>query len=377
MPGAKLVEHFSGMKDARCAGKVAHQLIDILVIAVCAVIAGAESWVDMERYGRCKAQGLASFLALPNGIPSHDTFRRVFMLIDPLAFEAAFTSWAQSFAQSLDREVVAIDGKTVRRSFDHRREQGPLHIVSAWACEQGISLGQCQVSDKSNEITAIPALLDALVLKNSIVTLDAMGCQRAIVSKIMERGADYLVTLKGNQRKIFTAVRDYCARTCFEPGAISRPACDAFDDKHGRLVRRRMFVCPEATLLEPLTDWPGLKSVLAVESIRSIKDSDKVETEIRYFLSSCEDAPEVLAKAIRQHWAIENSLHWVLDVTFREDDSRVRERTSVRNLALLRKIAINLIRRHLKSRDSLRGRRKMAAWDNGFMEQVLTGFFHA
>ena len=377
MSAKKLVAHFSAIEDARCAGKVAHQLIDVLVIAVCAVIAGAESWVDMALYGRSKAEMLKGFLELPNGIPSHDTFRRVFMLIEPQAFEAAFTKWAQSLSQHLEREVIAIDGKTVRGSFDRGKQQSALHIVSAWACEQGLSLGQLQVGDKSSEITAIPELLDALTLENSIVTLDAMGCQRAIADKILERGADYLITLKANQGKMFKAVREHCVTTCFGSDATNKPVCDAFDDSHGRLVRRRVFACQDAAALKPLADWPGLNTVLAVESIRSINGSNKVESEIRYFLSSCQDTPEILAQAIRQHWRIENSLHWVLDVTFREDNCRVRERTAVRNFALLRKIAINLIGRHHKSRNSLRGRRKIAAWDNDYMTQILTGLFHA
>lgn len=373
----KLVEHFSGLQDPRCDGKIEHRLIDILVIAVCAVIAGAESWVDMALYGRSKAGWLESFLALPSGIPAHDTFRRVFMLIDPEAFEACFAAWAHSFAENLDREVIAIDGKTLRRSFDRGRDQGPLHIVSAWASERGLVLGQRQVSDKSNEITAIPELLDTLILKGSIVTLDAMGCQRAIARKILDRGADYLVTLKANQGRMFAAVQAHCAELCFGRHASSQPACDAFDDSHGRRVRRRVFACPQATTLEPLHDWPGLQTILAVETIRNVNGSGKTQAEIRYFLSSCQDPPQFLAKAIRTHWSIENSLHWVLDVTFREDDCRVRERTAVRNFALLRKIAINLVRRHSHSRNSLRGRRKMAAWDNTYMRQILSGSFHA
>jgi len=377
MSAEKLVGHFSELEDVRCSGKVTHQLIDILVIAVCAVIAGAESWMDMELYGRSKISFLKGFLALAHGTPSHDTFRRVFMLIDPKAFEAAFTAWAQSFSAGLEREVIAIDGKTVRRSFDRARGQSALHIVSAWACEQGLSLGQVQVSAKSNEITAIPELLDALVLNNTIVTLDAMGCQRTIASKIVERGADYLITLKANQGKMFAAVREHCAAACFADQATLKPVCDAFDDSHGRLVRRRVFVCPQATELVAVSAWPSLKTVLAVESIRSLDHSGKVETDIRYFLSSSQDSPEVLASAIRKHWRIENSLHWVLDVTFREDDCRVRETNAVSNFALLRKIALNLIGQHRSSTNSIRGRRKIAAWDDQYMTQILTGLFHA
>jgi len=372
-----LVEEFSALEDPRCSGKIDHRLIDILVIAVCAVIAGAESWEDIALYGRSKIDWLGTFLALPHGIPAHDTFRRVFMLIDAGGFERCFEAWARSFGATLDREVVAIDGKTLRGSFDRGRERGPLHIVSAWASGRGVVLGQRQVGDKSNEITAIPELLDVLDIKGAIVTLDAMGCQRAIATKIRARGADYLMTLKANQGKKFTAVQELCTMTCFSHSPIHRPVHDEFDDGHGRLVRRRVFVCPDAAALEPLRDWPGLHTVLAVESIRSINGAGKTETDIRYFLSSSSDHPERLAKALRQHWEIENSLHWVLDVIFKEDHCRIRERNAVQNFSLLRKIAINLVRRHHTSKASLTGRRKMAAWDNRYMEQVLTGIFHA
>ena len=297
-----------------------------------------------------------------------------------LYLEPTLRAWLWAFGH---HSTATYQGLSVKVPSMWRQEETPagqrqLRLVRARLGEPGgLVLGQRQVGDKSNEITAVPELLDTLDLKGSIVTLDAMGCQKAIVSKILERGADYLVTLKANQGKIFAAVRDHCLETCFALGASNRPASDEFDDKHGRLVRRRVFACPQAVLLEPLRDWPGLRTVVAVESIRSINGSGKVEAEIRYFLSSCTDAPEMLAKAIRQHWSIENSLHWVLDVTFREDDCRVRDRTAVRNFALLRKIAINLVRRHNSSRNSLRGRRKIAAWNNQYMRQVLTGIFHA
>ena len=316
---------------------------------------------------------LRSFLSLANGIPSHDTFRRVFMLIDPDAFEACFTAWAQSFTEAFKREVVAIDGKTLRRSFERRRAQGPLHLVSAWASEQGLVLGQRAVDGKSNEITAIPALLETLSLKNSIVTVDAMGCHKAIASRILEQGADYLLVLKANHGTAFTAVQEYCERHCFAVGAAGKPVFDVFDDRHGRLVRRRVFTCPEAASLEALGAWPGLRSVLAVETIRGVNGSGTVEAEIRYFLSSCCDDPTVLVQAIRRHWTIENGLHWVLDVTFREDDSRVRDRIAARNLAILRKIALNLMSRDRTARVSMRARRKQAAWNNEYMLSLLAG----
>jgi predicted transposase YbfD/YdcC len=368
-----LVQHFGAVEDLRCRGKIRHRLEAILVIAVCAVIACAESWDDIALYGRSKLAWLKTFLELPNGIPSHDTFRRVFMLIDPDAFEAGFTAWTGSLAADFEREVVAIDGKTLRRSFDHGREQSPLHLVSAWACERGLVLGQRCVDGTSNEITAIPVLLDQLALENSIVTLDAMGGQTAIAERILVRGGDYLLALKANHPTAYAAVAAHFDQHCFRPGADRRADCDAFDDTHGRLVRRRVFASTEAAELDALKDWPGLHTVLAVEAIRSVNSTPKVETEIRYFLSSCRDEPAILGKAIRTHWAIENRLHWVLDVTFREDDSRVRDHHAARNLAILRKVAINLVSRDRSAKASIRARRKKAAWDDHYMRQLLAG----
>lgn len=367
----QLMEHFSDLDDPRCPGKVEHRLIDILVIAVCAVIACAESWEDIALYGRSKRDWLRQFLALPNGIPSHDTFRRVFMLIDPDAFEACFTAWVGAIATPGTQEVVAIDGKTLRRSFDRGRDLAALHVVSAWASDQRLVLGQRRVDGKSNEITAIPELLKVLALENTLVTLDAMGCQKAIAQGILDRQADYLLVLKANQGNAYKAVRDYCGPHCFQRGATLRPIFDAFDESHGRLVRRRVFVCPEAATLEALSDWPGLRTVLAVESIRSVKGSSKVEAEIRYFLSSSAGEVSRLAQAIRRHWSIENSLHWVLDVTFREDDSRIRDPSAARNFALLRKMALNLVGQDRSTKGSLRAKRKKAAWNDDYMRQLL------
>ena len=233
-----LGQYFVAVEDPRCSGKVEHRLVEVLVIAVCAVIACAESWDDIALYGRSKLAWLRTFLDLANGISSHDTFRRVFMLIDPDAFEAGFTKWVGSLAAGFEREVVAIDGKTVRRSFDHGREQSALHVVSAWASKQGLVLGQRCVDGKSNEITAVPELLDQLALQNSIVTLDAMGCQTAIAERILARGGDYLLTLKGNHPLAHAAVVGHFDQHCFRVGAPCRADCDAFDDMHGRLVRR-------------------------------------------------------------------------------------------------------------------------------------------
>jgi predicted transposase YbfD/YdcC len=300
------------------------------------------------------------------------------MRIAPDAFEVNFTAWVRALAIPLppgEPEVVALDGKTLRRSFDRGRDLAALHVVSAWASEQRLVLGQRRVDGKSNEMTAIPELLKLLALENTLVTLDAMGCQKDIAQGILDRQADYLLVLKANQGTAYEAVRSYSATHCFQRDATVRPVFDAFDDSHGRLVRRRIFVCPEATTLEALREWPGLRTVLAVESIRSINGSGKVAAEIRYFLSSFADDPQVLAQAIRRHWSIENRLHWVLDVTFREDESRVRDPTAARNFALLRKIALNLVGQDRTTKASLRAKRKKAAWDDDYMLHLLQANF--
>jgi len=370
----RLVDAFSGVPDPRCTGKVVHRLLDIVVIAVCAVIAGAESWEDIALYGRMKRQWLSSILELTGGIPSHDTFRRARSLIEPQAFERCFLAWAGNLAAGSPREVIAIDGKTMRGSFDTRRALGPLHILSAFATERGLALGQLAVDGKSNEITAIPELLDALALEGTIVTLDAMGCQKTIATKILEHKADYVLALKGNQGTLHRAVVALCAQQCFGRNAPQRAVMDAFDDSHGRTVRRRAFACAVDAQQAPFNAWPGLRQVLAVETIRQQPGKSTV-ADIRYYLSSCADAPEVLARAIRQHWGIENRLHWVLDVSFREDACRIHDRHAARVFAVLRKIAMNLIRQDAKSRASLKGRRKQAAWSNDYMEQVLRSTF--
>ncbi len=368
---------FTGLEDPRETRRRDHRLVDILVIAVCAVIACAESWEDIELYGRSKQAWLETFLALPNGIPSHDTFRRVFMPPDPDAFEACFARWAQSLIGKVEREVVATNGKTVRRSGSRRHDHGPLHPVSAWASDQGLVLGQREVDGKSNEITAIPELLDTLHPDGCIVTLDAMGCQKDIAARIRAEGADYLLVLKANHGRAFEAAHEHSERSRFGRGSGGRPVFDAFDKSRGRLVRRRVFVDPAAKDLEPLHSWPDLSMVLAVETSRGVTGTGKVEAEIRYFLTSCGDDPAVLVRAIRRHWSVENALHWVLDVIFREDDSRVRDRTAARNFALLRKIALNLVARDRSGRSSLRGRRKRAAWNDDHMLQIIARQAHA
>jgi predicted transposase YbfD/YdcC len=370
-----LISEFASIEDPRCAWKVEHRLLDILVIAVCAVLGEAESFEDIALYGRCKQAWLRQFLALPNGIPAHDTFRRIFMLIDPDAFERCFLGWVRTVfrADESAPRQVAIDGKTVRRSFDRKHGRSPLHLVSAYATEHGLVLAQRAVEEKRGELTVLPDLLDGLDLCGCLVSLDALACRPEIAEQIVGRGGDYLLALKGNRKKAHAEVRDWFAANAFALGGSLRPFFDAFDDGHGRLVRRRVFACPDVDAFATLKGWPGLATVLAVETLRGVNGRGKVTAEIRHYLSSAKLPPEVLAAAIRNHWRVENGLHWVLDVTFREDASRVRNRNAARNLALLRRIALNLARADTSLKASLKGKRKYAAWDNDFMAMLMAG----
>ncbi|MGZ9110678.1 MAG: ISAs1 family transposase [Rhodoplanes sp.] len=370
-----LINQFAQLEDPRCDWRVEHKLIDILVIAVCAVIGEAESFEDIALYGRCKRDWLQRFLELPGGIPSHDTFRRVLMLIDPDRFERCFLGWVRAVFQpdAAAPRQIAIDGKAVRRSFDRKQGRSPLHLVSAFATEQGLVLAQRAVANKGGELAVLPDLLDGLDLRGCLVSLDALACQPAVAERIVSRGGDYLITLKGNQRNTHAEVKDWFAADAFAPGAPRRPCFDAFDQSHGRLVRRRVFACPDVSVFATLKDWPNLAAVLAVETIRGINGTGKVTAEIRYFVSSAQVPPEILAMAIRRHWSVENELHWILDVGFREDTSRVRDRNAARNLALLRKIALNLARTNTTLKASFKGKRKCAAWDNAFMATLIAG----
>src|SRR5689334_11076759 len=370
-----LIAAFETIEDPRCEWKVEHRLIDILVIAVCAVLGEAESFEDIALYGRCKQPWLEGFLELPNGIPSHDTFRRVFMLIDPEAFERSFLGWVRAVFRPDEAapRQLAIDGKTVRRSFDRKHGRSPLHLVSAYATEDGIVLAQRAAENKGGELAVLPDLLDGLDLRGCLVSLDALACHPGVAERITDRGGAYLLALKGNRKKAHAEVKGWFATNAFALGGSLRPCFDAFDDSHGRLVRRRVFACPDAGVFATRADWPGLKAVLAVETIRGIPGRGTVTAEIRYYLSSAALLPEALAAAIRNHGKVENGLHWVLDVTFREDASRVRERTAARNLALLRKIALNLARADGTLKASLKGKRKYAGWDDAFMATLIAG----
>jgi predicted transposase YbfD/YdcC len=370
-----LISEFEAIEDPRCDWKVEHRLVDILVIAVCAVVGEAESFEDIALYGRCKQDWLQGFLELRGGIPSHDTFRRVLALIDAERFERCFLGWVRSVfrTDAAAPQQIAIDGKTVRRSFDRQNGGSPLHLVSAFATEHGLVLAQRAAEAKKGELSVLPGLLDGLDLRGCLVSLDALACRPEIAEQITARGGDYLLALKANRKKAHAAVQDWFRVQAFDRGAPLRACFDAFDEGHGRLVRRRVFVCADLEALPALEGWPALTTVLAVENIRGVNGTGKVTAQIRYYLSSSKQPPEQLAAAIRRHWMIENGLHWVLDVGFNEDASRVRERTAARNLALLRRIALNLARADTTLKASLKGKRKSAAWDNAFMATLIKG----
>lgn len=313
---SSLIEHFEDISDPRIDRSKRHKLIDIIIIVIVGVICGAESWRAIEMVAEEKKDWLKKFLELPSGIPSHDTIARVFSRISARQFEICFSLWMKATATLTNGQVIAIDGKTLRRSFDKTSDESAIHMVSAWATENGVVLGQIKVDAKSNEITAIPKLLEVLELSGCIVTTDAMGCQKTIGAQIIDKGADYVFGLKGNQGNTLGAVEMHFDTTNSELEALTTT-----DGDHGRIETRNYKVVA-ANKVPELTEWPGCKSAVMVTSTRETRE--KTTTESRYYISSLEPNVAILAKAIRGHWGIENSLHHVLDVTFKEDQSRVR-----------------------------------------------------
>jgi len=369
-----LVAHFSVMKDPRMERTKLHSLTDVMVVALCGVLCGADSWVEVEEFGLSKESWFRQFLKLDNGIPSHDTFGRVFSLLDPGEFERCFAGWLSAVAKELAGKVVAIDGKTSRGSFDRVKGQSPLHLVSAYAAEARLVLGQVATETKSNEITAIPELLKTLVLTGCIVTIDAMGCQREIARQIVAQQADYVLGLKGNQSTMHAEVKEF-----FEAARadgfkdVPHSFHEEFDKGHGRIETRRCWTTGDVKWFEDLPKWSGLRSFIAIESTRVM--DDHTSTEMRYYISSLDglDA-EQAARVVRQHWTIENELHWELDVVFREDLSRVRDRNSAHNFSILRRLALNLLKGNPRGKSSIQVRRKVAGWDHDYLWRLLTGW---
>jgi predicted transposase YbfD/YdcC len=370
-PAVALLEHFASLPDPRMARHRWHNLSDILVIAVCAVLCGAESFPAIADFGHEREEWLRQFLELPEGIPSHDTFNRVLRLLDPLEFQACFLRWMRAVAEATQGEVVAIDGKALRRSFDKGRAKRAIHMVSAWATENGVVLGQRKVDVKSNEITAIPELLDLLALKGCIVTIDAMGCQRAIAQKIIEQKADYVLALKGNQPTLEQVVaRFFVAGPEAEAHRTASAYAEQTEQGHGRVETRCYWISDALDDALTAVAWPGLRSIGLVEARRTLAGETTVEQ--RFYLSSLKPEARPFARAVRSHWGIENKLHWTLDVTFREDQSRVRKGHGPENVAVLRHIALNLLRQE-PSQKSMPRKRLACALNPDFLLKVLLG----
>ncbi len=375
-PGSTIIDHFATLPDPRVDRTKEHQLLDILTIALCAIISGADEWVAMEAYGNAKREWFDTFLTLPSGIPSHDTFGRVFAALDPDQFQACFLAWVQSTVALTEGAVVACDGKTVRRAHDRGAGKAAIHMVSAWASANRLVLGQRAVEEKSNEITALPALLNLLMLKGCIVTIDAMGCQTAIAQTIIDRDADYVLALKENQGTIYhEAVHLFADAHATDFVDYEHDATETVDGGHGRVeIRRYWTISNPVTLahVDPDNAWAGLRAIGMVETERREKGKEKVTRERRYYLTSLTDAA-TFGRAVRGHWGIENGLHWVLDIAFREDESRARQGASAANLVVLRHIAVNLLKQERTAKVGIKNKRLKAGWDERYLLKVIAG----
>lgn len=367
-----LVEALEAVPDPRrqCQN-LRHRLVDVLVLGFCGVLCGSDDFVEIEEFGRSKEDFFRRFLELPHGIPSHDTFRRVFQAVCPLALQRCLIQWLQEVRQTTPAagEVIAIDGKTLRRTFDRAQGLGALHLVSAWATNNGLTLGQVAVDGKSNEVTAIPHLIDQLGLKGCVVTIDAAGCQKGIAARIVARDAHYVLALKDNQPTLHEQVSDYFLKHFDAPGKVRHHR--QVEKGHGRTETRETFVAPATPEMVAPGAWLGLASIVMV--IRHCLDhtTGKTSDEVRYFISSLPARVKRLAGAVRRHWGIENGLHWVLDVAFNEDRMRQRDRNGIENLALLNRLAVSLLRQDETIKAGVKCKRKTAGWDDNYLLHLL------
>jgi len=358
------LKYFSELRDPRIERNREHLLEEILLIAIAAVLSGAESWNDIADYGEDKREWLKTFLTLPSGIPSHDTFNRVFAALDPAEMEKGFVAWVSSIARLTAGEVVAIDGKTLCGTRETGKKQ-LVHMVSAWAEGNGLVLGQRKVDEKSNEITAIPKLLHALELAGTVVTIDAMGCQREIADLIVEKKADYVLAVKENQGLLAEQVRD--SFLLLDSDSVA----EQIDCGHGRVEQRRCSVIADLSLIEKAGQWASLQGLVRIESERNHKVSGKIEREIRYYITSLRPDAARLNSVIRQHWGIENKLHWVLDVGFGEDLDRKRAGHAAQNFSLLNRIALNLLKQETTFKRGIRNKRLNAARNQPYLLKLL------
>jgi predicted transposase YbfD/YdcC len=370
-----LIDFLEAIEDPRIDRKKKHELIDILIIAICAAICGATNWVEVEEFGKAKLSWFSTFLNLKHGIPSHDTFRRVFILLDPDQFRDAFIEWVKVVTKDKDLKQICIDGKALRRSFDRAKSNSAIHMLNAWSTGVSLSLGHMKVDSKSNEITAMPKLLELLNVKGHIVSADAIHCQVKTANKILEQEGDYLLGLKGNQEYLDDRVKEKFQQ---KSGSGSR-SCkkDSFKTKeksHGRIEKRKCTVLTskegKSFGINPLNKWPQLNSIIEIENERTDLKTGEISKEIRYYISSLVTSAEEFLEAVRGHWQVENKLHWVLDVVFREDDCRSRTGFSAENFSMLRQFALNLIRLN-PSKKSIKVKQKVAGWDEDFLLSVL------
>ena len=372
IPTSTIIEHFDALEDPRVERTKLHLLIDIVTLTICAVICGADGPVDIEQYGNEKYDWLKTFLALPNGIPSHDTIGRVLARIDPRHFQSCFLRWMQTVCQLTCGEIVPIDGKTLRHSYDTELEQPAIHMVSAWAATNRMVLGQLKVAGKSNEITAIPELIDALDITGCIVTIDALGCQKEIAAHIIEKDADYVLALKGNQEHLYDDVRQLFDQLLSqELPPVQLDYYETTDVGHGRSEVRRYWTTSLLHTLRTNDHWQGLQTVGMVEAERSL--NGEMTTERRYYISSLPNNARTFGTSVRAHWGIENAVHWVLDVAFREDMSRIRMEHGPENFALIRHIALNLLRQETSFKGSIKTKRLKAGWNNAYLLKVICG----
>ena len=366
--GVDFLSHFSVLNDPRQQGKVDYPLEEILLLVLCGVLAGADGWVEIQKYGEKKLEFLRRFRPFENGIPSHDQLGDVFAKLDPEQFQSCFIAWVSSFTGLAD-DIVAIDGKTLRRSYQQGGRKGAIHMISAFSANQRLVLGQRQVADKSNEITAIPELLDLLALEGAIVTIDAMGCQREIARRVIARKADYVLALKGNQSALHNDISTYFEeQSAFNFKDVKVETHKTVEKSHGRIETRIYHVIHDIEWLQKRHCWPGLKSIIMVKSTREI--DGEVTPETRYYVASLKLSAKRAADAVRGHWSIENSHHWVLDMVFRDDECRIRKDNAPANFATIKHIASNLLRA-APGKESMRVKRRMAAWDEDFLARVI------